>query len=99
METTVAVQELTDKVSRLEREVTGLRQEVNRIRSQALSINGTKSHFVDQETLNCLVDRLFADLGVEEVEPIGSEALQKMMAEERLESNELSQSIIAAREE
>ncbi len=79
MDTTVAVQELTEKVLRLEqavadlrqleREVAGLRQEVGELRQQAPETNGAKIRFVDQEALNRAVDKLFAGLGIEEVEP------------------------------
>jgi hypothetical protein len=83
----------------LEQEVAGLQQEVDELRQQAPPTNGAKIRFVDQEALSRAVDKLSADLGIEEVELIGAEALQKMMAEERLEPNELSQGIIVAREE
>ncbi len=109
VDTTIAVQELADKVLRLEKkvadlrqleqEVAGLRQELDALRRQMPPTNGAKIRFVDQESLNRLVDKLFADLGVEEVKPIGAEALQKMMADEGLKPNELSQGIIAARTE
>jgi hypothetical protein len=109
MDTTVAVQELTEKVLRLEeevvelrqleREVAGLHQEVGELRQRTAQTNGAKIRFVDQEALNRAVDKLFAGLGIEEVEPIGAEVLQKMMAEEGLEPNELSRGIIVMRDE
>ncbi len=73
--------------------------EVDEIRQKTPPTNGAKIRFADQEALSRAMDKLFADLGIEKAEPIGAEALQKMMAQEWLEPNELSRGIVEMRDE
>ena len=134
MDTTVAVQELTEKVLRLEQEVAGLRQleqevvglrqEVGELKNKpatngqaaitdhladkekvelrpeagqkADSIAGIR--WADQEALSRAMRELFAALDIQG-EPIGAENLQRMMEHSGLEKDELSRSLIEARDE
>jgi hypothetical protein len=94
-------QRLTDRIRRIETEIAALRRELKTLPepSQPLPVDVTVSqNFVSKTALKEQMQRLFLTLAIQG-EPIGAEKLQKQMREAKLTSNELSQSIIASREE
>jgi hypothetical protein len=110
MDTTVAVQELTEKVLRLEEEVAGLRQleqEVAGLRQEVGELknkpapNGQAAitdHLADKEMIRRAFDQFLAEEGIQ-AQPIGVEKLREMMMQANLEPNELSRDLIAMRDE
>lgn len=99
------MQELTDRLVRIENEVTALREELASLRKQTRTNPRTAAtrqalaHLcMDKMALRRWIDVLFEMLSIQGV-PIGAEALQAKMAQAGLTSNELSRGIVSAREE
>jgi len=99
------MQELTDRLVRVESEVTALREELASLRKQtrtSLPTAATRqalAHLcMDKTALRCWINGLFETLSIQGV-PIGAEALQAKMAQAGLTSNELSRGIVSSREE
>jgi hypothetical protein len=99
------LQQLTDKVVYLEQEVNTIRKELADLREQQEPVPqgpATQSiadfPWVDKTLLKQAMDKLFQTLSIQG-EPIGVEALRQMMKNENLDQNELSRSIIEARDE
>jgi hypothetical protein len=96
------IQQLTDRLKRIEAEIVAMRQELT-----ALPVARGQTHqggppisynCTDKRELKEQVRNLFLALSIQHT-PIGAETLQQQMRDAGLTSNELSQSIIAAREE
>ena len=110
MDTTVAVQELTEKVlrleqevaglRRLEQEVTGLRQEVGELKNQPVTNGQTAitDHPVDQEELSQAIRQAFKELGIT-ARAKGVAYLRQMYKEAGLENLEMSRQLVEARDE
>lgn len=95
-------QRLTDQLRRIETEIIAIRRELKALpeqQSQQSLANVTIPYtFVNKAVLREQMRHLFLTLSIQG-EPVGAETLQKQMRKAVLTSNELSQSIIAAREE
>lgn len=102
MNQTATIQQLTDRLRRIEAEIVAVREELKtlpRQQDRPLSIYATvHDTWVNKAALREQIQRLFLTLSIQG-EPVGAETLQKRMREAELTANELSQSIIAAREE
>ncbi|MCZ7666053.1 MAG: hypothetical protein M5U34_01820 [Chloroflexi bacterium] len=102
MNQTATIQQLTNRLRRIEAEIVAVREELKTLPRQQdhpLPFDATVSDtWVNKAALREQIRRLFLTLSIQG-EPVGVEALQKRMREAELASNELSQSIIAAREE
>ena len=102
MNKTATIQQLSDRLRWIEAEIVAVREELKTLPTQQehpLPIDATGSDtWVNKTALREQMRRLFLTLSIQG-EPIGVEALQKRMREAGLATNELSQSIIAAREE
>lgn len=96
------IQKLSAKLSRLEAELAAIRQELDALPQQSAkpTLRETVAAYkwVDKTPLKEQFANLLADLNIKG-KPIGAEALQQKMHEAGLEPNELSQTIIAMREE
>jgi len=102
MNQTATIQQLTDRLRRIEAEIVAVREELKTLpekQGRPLPIDATvPDTWANKAALREQMRRLFLALSIQG-EPAGAEALQKRMREAELTSNELSQSIIAAREE
>lgn len=105
MNQTLSMQELTDRLVRVESEVTALREELASLRKQtrtsprtAITREAMAHLCTDKMALSRWINGLFEKLSIQGT-PIGAEALQEKMAQASLTSNELSRSIVSAREE
>ena len=105
MEQILSLQQLADRLVYLEREVAVIRQEVSTRRRPIKTTLRTEASrptfvypWVNKDGPKQWFDLLFAALPIQG-SPIGAEQLQRKMAEAELEGNELSRSIVAAREE
>lgn len=102
MNQAATIQQLTDRLRRLEAEIVAIRENLKTLseqQGQPLSIDATVPEtWVNKAELREQIRHLFLTLSIQG-EPVGAETLQKWMHEAELSSNELSQSIIAAREE
>jgi hypothetical protein len=102
MKQTLPIQHLTNRINIIETEIIAIRQELEAIpeqqNQQSYPDTNDVSLFVDKSMLKEQMRQFLLKLSIEG-EPIGYEALQEQMREAGLEENELSQSIIAAREE
>mgnify|MGYP006969363710 CR=1 FL=1 len=102
MNQAATIQQLTDRLRRIEAEIIAVREELKTLpekQGQPTSKGTTVPYtWVDKVVLKKQMRHLFHTLSVQG-EPVGAEMLQKQMGETELTSNELSQSIIAAREE
>lgn len=102
----LSMQELTDRLVRVENEVTTLRKELASLRKQTTKARPRTAAIrqalarlcVDKKALRRWTNGLFEKLSIQGV-PIGAEALQAKMAQAGLTSNELSRGIVSAREE
>jgi hypothetical protein len=96
-----SIQRLTDHIRRIETEIAAIRRELRTLPEpiQPSSVDLIMPQgFVNKTALKEQMRNLFLTLSIQG-EPVGVEKLQKQMREAELTSNELSQSIIAAREE
>jgi len=99
------MQQLADKLAHVETEVNAIRRALTRLNRQTETATqapgaqpvGTFT-FVDKRILSDGFSRLFASLSIQG-EPIGALVLQQKMKQEGLELDELSRSLIEAREE
>ena len=96
------IQELTNRLRRIEAEIVAVREELKALpeqQSQPPIVDVTVPYtWVNKMVLREQMQHLLLTLSIQG-EPLGTELLQKQMSEAELTSNELSQSIIAAREE
>lgn len=102
MTQSATIYQLTKRLRQIESEITAIRQELSAIpdrQSQPfLPDVTTPPAWVNKEALREQMQQLFLELSIQG-EPSGITILQKQMREALLTANELSQSIIAAREE
>jgi hypothetical protein len=105
MNQTLSMQELADRLVRVESEVSALREELASLRKQTRTSPRTAAtrqalaHLcMDKTALRRWINGLFETLSIQGV-PIGAEALQAKMAQAGLTPNELSRGIVSAREE
>jgi hypothetical protein len=100
MGTTVTVEQLATRVTRLEQTVERLCNELPepRILPESTGQAPSSDLVADKQMWRQAFDQLFADFGIQ-AKPIGAEKLQEMMAEANLEPNEISRGLIAMRDE
>lgn len=102
MNQSATIQRLTNRLRRIEAEIVAIRRELKALPEQQnpLSPDDVLVSYVkvNKAALREQMRHLFLTLSIQG-EPIGAELLQKRMSEAELTSNELSQSIIVAREE
>jgi hypothetical protein len=102
MNQTATIQQLSDRLRRIEAEIVAVREELKMLPEQQVHSRPagvTVSYaWANKALLRGQMRHLFSTLSIQG-EIAGAEALQKRMREAELASNELSQSIIAAREE
>jgi hypothetical protein len=99
----LTLKQLTDKVSHLEEEMSTLRKEMAELRQQASNLHpsGAKRpdfSWANKETQKRAIDLLFESFHIRGAS-IGPQALQKKMSQSGLVPEELSRSLIEAREE
>lgn len=93
------IQQLTTRIRRIETEVTAIRRELQQLPAADSEAEAVAPDvWANKSTAQKQMQRLFTSLAIQG-EPLGAELLQKQMAQSSLTANELSQSIIAAREE
>ena len=102
MNQSATIQRLTNHLRRIESEIIAIRQELKSLSAQQdplslLDITGPYD-WVNKTALRKQMQQLFLTLSIQG-ESIGAESLQAQMRKAELTSNELSQRIIAAREE
>ena len=96
------IQRLTKHLERIELEISDIRRELKalpkRQKQDMLADTGIPYAFANKAAMREQVRQLLISRSVQEL-PVGAETVQKRMREAELTVNELSQSIIAAREE
>ncbi len=96
------IQQLTNRLGQIETEIIAIRRELKaypeRQNQQPLADATIPYTFANKAALREQMQQLFLTLSIQG-ESVGAEAVQKQMRQAALTSNELSQSIIAAREE
>lgn len=101
MNHSATLQQLTERLDQIEAEIVSIREELRGgSQEDPTSFKDAKDSFpwVDKAALREQMKRLFRQLSIQG-EPIGAKALQKTMSDSGLRRNEMSESIIAAREE
>jgi len=105
MDQTLSLQQLADRLVRVEKEVSIIREELTDLRQQTkAALQATVTQFAaaypwaDKELLKGRIKDLFAALSIRGV-PLGAQMLQQRMAQASLTPNELSRSLVEAREE
>ena len=105
MNETVSLQQLADRLVRVEREMSSFRGELTELRQQSKAVSrpaptplSNAYRWVDREVLSGWVEELFADLCIQGL-PMGARLLQQAMERVGLVPNELSQSLVEARKE
>ena len=99
MSQTGAIEQLTNRLSRIESEIMAIRRELKALPiSQSQPIGMSRYLFADKTAVKAQMQSLFLTLAIQG-KPVGAEALQDQMRQTELTANELSQSIIALREE
>jgi hypothetical protein len=97
----IDIQNLSVHLSRLEAEIASIRKKIEALPQQpkqaVLREMAPTYNWVNKEALKEQFNTLFSNLGIQG-DSIGAEALQKQMRQAGLDDNELSESIIAARE-
>lgn len=101
MEQTLSLQQLTDRLLRLESEIEAIRQALIERSQSALTSVSIKPmpilRWADKQALQREINAFRVSLSIH-TEPVAIEDLQRRMSECGLAPNELSQSIIEARE-
>ena len=105
MNQTPSLEELADRLLRLEKEVNVIQKELADLRQHTRAVPQAtepqvagSSLWADKGAQKHWMNVLFAALSIKGV-PIGAEALQQRMGQADLTPNELSRSLIEAREE
>ena len=105
MNQTLSLQQLADRLVRVEKEINIIRGELMDLRQrtravpQAAATQFAVAHsWADKEILRHRLKSLFAALSIQGV-PMGAQMLQRRMAQAGLTPNELSRSLVEAREE
>lgn len=102
MNQTVTLQKLTNRLNRIDAEILAIRQDLKEF-PQNLSTGSTKvaalsGQWVDKAALRRHMELLFDTLRIQG-SPAGAVKLQERITQSSLIKNEVSQSLIAAREE
>lgn len=97
------IQHLTTRLRQIESEIVSIRQELKALPEQRDPVTQPDERplsnvWVDKKALKKQMRQLFFTLSIQG-EPVGVAALQKQMREAGLAPNELSQTVISAREE
>jgi predicted nuclease with TOPRIM domain len=102
MNDAATIQELSERLERVEVEIVAIREKLKTLPEHpdhSSSINElAPDNWIDKTALRKEMRQLFLESSIQG-EAVGAEALQALMREAELTTNELSQSIIAAREE
>ena len=102
MNQSVTIQQLTNHLRRIESEISDIRRELKALPQQSpqasLADISVPYAFANKTSLRKQMQQLFLTLSIQS-KPIGAEKLQQQVRDATLTSNELSQSLIAAREE
>jgi len=105
MNHTLSLEQLADRLVRVEREMniireklTDLRQQTRTIPQAAVTQFAIAYSWADKEILRRRLKGLFAALSIQGV-PMGAQLLQQRMRQAGLTPNELSRSLVEAREE
>lgn len=103
MNQALKVEQLSDRISHLEEEVKYLRNELAKLQRQTNSTREAATtqitfSWADKEAQRRWIDQLFTSLSIHGA-PMGPQALQQKMRQASLTHNELSRSLIEAREE
>lgn len=99
MSQTAALEQLVERVEHLEETVTSLQSDLSALRNGAGKNGQTTSiRFADKQKLRQAMNELLTALGVTG-EPVGASELRTMMKQSGLERDELSRSLIEARDE
>lgn len=97
MSHTLTLQQLTDKVSQLEEELSFIRRELAELQQVTANAHSIPAESSKQEQ-KLAIHRMFTDLKISG-SPIGALSLQKKMRRAHLTDNELSHGIVIARDE
>jgi len=105
MNQTQSVQELTDRLVSIEKEISILRKEMRDLRQQAKTVPQTITArfagvctWADKGEQKHWIKDLFVALSIQGL-PVGTKVLQQRMGQIGLTPNELSRSLVEAREE
>ena len=103
MSQALTLKQITSKISHLEEEINSLRQELGELRQKKATTSSESTTHVafawaDKEAQRRWINQLFTSLSITST-PIGSQTLQQRMSQSGLSQNELSHSIVEAREE
>jgi hypothetical protein len=105
MNQTLSLQQLADRLVHVEKEVNIIRKELADLRQQTRATpQATVTQFAvvypwaDKEDQRRWIDDLFANLSIQGA-PMGAQALQQRMGQAGLIPNELSRSLVQARED
>ena len=95
---TLQLHELSNRLARLEQEVTAIRGEMAKVLQSPVTPQPALTFaWTDKEMLRRWSANLFAALNIQAV-PMGAPQLQQRMAQANLSANELSRSLVEARE-
>lgn len=102
MNQSATIQRLTKHLERIELEISDIRRELkalpNRQKQETVADTEIIYAFVNKAAMREQIRQLLITLSIQNL-PVGAETVQNRMREADLTANELSQSIIAAREE
>ena len=103
MSQTLTLKQITSKISHLEEEIHSLREELDELRQKkaTISVKSTTQiayAWANKEAQRRWINQLFTSLSITNT-PIGSQTLQQRMSQSGLSHDELSHSIVEAREE
>src|SRR5688572_29761238 len=99
----LSLQEISDRLIRVEREVVVIRKQIDHLQQVGVvgpistPHSGVENLLADKTPLRLAIANLFREYGIVAV-PIGVEVLRQMMSQAGLTENELSHGIIEARE-
>jgi len=101
----LSLQQLADRLVRVEREMNIIRRELTDLRQRTVAVPQTAVtqfavaySWADKEILRRWIKGLFGALSIRGV-PMGAQLLQQRMGQADLTPNELSRSLVEAREE
>lgn len=99
MNQTLFLQQLSDRVVRIEKEMSIIRKELTDLRQQRTTTQFTVVYpWADKEEQRRWIRDLFASLSIQGV-PMGAKVLQQRMGQAGLGPNELSRGLVEVREE
>jgi hypothetical protein len=99
----IPIQQVSNQLARIEREISTMRRDLARVEQPTVNsarplAAGQAVPWADKQALRAEFMRILAAQAIEG-EPLGATALQQRLAHEGLAPNELSQALIAARDE